>query len=218
MSEVNRVVPLSRPHLADILGLAGGALRRCAAAARGWPDRTLHAFRRARARRRVGRLAPVRSVLMVCHGNICRSPFAAAVLASAARAEPGNITVRSAGFVGPHRQPPEAALRAAQRRHLDLSQHTSTLVSRESVLEADVVCVMEAAQASLLKARFGLRDINILVLGDLDPLPVRRRTIVDPWGSGDDVFEASYDRIERCVREFVQLLETFASHSRGRER
>jgi hypothetical protein len=45
-----------------------------------------------------------------------------------------------------------------------------------------------------------------VVLGDLDPLPIRQRTIQDPWGASDAVFEDSYSRIERCVRELARTL------------
>ena len=188
-------------------------MRKVAAAVRYWPDRGLHPFRRARARRHVKRSAPVRSVLFICHGNICRSPFAAAVLAGAARAQALEISVSSAGFVGPQRPPPEGALRASERRDIDLSAHTSVLIDSKSLLAADIVCVMEAQQASRLKARFGHRGVNILVLGDLDPLPVSRRTITDPWGASDHVFDASYGRIERCVQELVQLVAAVASRA-----
>lgn len=208
-------VPTAHPHAhSDDSARIAGLARMAGAAVRDWSDRALHTFRRARARRRVRRSRPVRSVLMVCHGNICRSPFAAAVLAAAARAESLDLTVTSAGFVGPRRRPPEAALRASQRRHVDLSQHTSALIDRTRALAAHIVCVMEARQALMLRTRFG-RHATVIVLGDLDPLPVRRRAIADPWGCGDDIFDASYDRIERCIRELVHVIATSAPRTNG---
>lgn len=161
--------------------------------------------------------APIRSVLFVCHGNVCRSPFAASLFADVARRAALAINVGSAGFVGPGRKPPEPALRASQRKHIDLSGHVSALVERQSVSTADVVCVMEASQETILRRRFGRHGINVVVLGDLDPQAALRegRTIVDPWGCGDDVFDASYERIERCVRELLQLVAASTSPTRS---
>ena len=203
MRDVNEILPGTGPMLpgrrvATIVRNAARAIRR-------WPDRALHAFRRARARELVLASAPVRSVLMVCHGNICRSPFAAVLLNVAATHDRLDIDVASAGLVGPHRRPPDGALRAAQRLGVDLSHHMSALIDRDVFMRADLVCVMEASQAVMLRARYGGRT-PVLVLGDLDPQPAWQRTITDPWGRSDAVFDASYVRIERCVRELVGLL------------
>ena len=75
------------------------------------PDRLLHARRRREARTR---LAARRrgSVLVICHGNICRSPFAAALLSR--ELAPYGVPVASAGFIGAGRPAPPEALAAAR--------------------------------------------------------------------------------------------------------
>ena len=54
--------------------------------------------------------------------------------------------------------------------------------------------------------RSGGGRVEVIVLGDLDPEPIFSRTIVDPWAEDDTVYEESYDRIDRCVRELVRLM------------
>jgi protein-tyrosine phosphatase len=135
------------------------------------------------------------SVLVVCYGNICRSPFAAARLAG--YLAPARVRVGSAGFIGPNRACPPEAVMAAARRGVDLAAHRSHLI-----------VVMDPAQARIIRDRFGRLLRDILVLGDLDPAPLARRTIHDPVDQTLEVFEQSYARIERCVVELVQVLGT----------
>ncbi|HEY4130491.1 MAG TPA: hypothetical protein VGM50_07725 [Gemmatimonadaceae bacterium] len=149
------------------------------------------------------------SALFICHGNICRSPFAAATFDRAIRGRTRTrIAVASAGFIGPGRQSPQFALSTASRRGIDMSAHRSALITQASIQATDLVVVMDPAQASALRQRFPINPSRILILGDLDPEPIRRRTIRDPWGCDEDVFEASYARIDRCIRELVTLLTT----------
>lgn len=169
------------------------------------PDRLLHGRRRAAAAALLRR-SDVRSVLFVCHGNVCRSPYAAVAFARALDGLPGvSVHVSSAGFIGPGRMPPETALAAAQRRGLDLSNHRSRLLAPEIVRAASVVVVMAADQAEAIRGLYG-RDVHVLVFGDLDPLPIATRTVRDPWGQSADVFDLVFDRIDRCNGELVRFV------------
>ncbi len=175
--------------------------------ARYLPDAILHARRRRAARLEIRNLRP-RSILFVCHGNICRSPFAAAAFSRACpRRISESITVASAGFIGPDRRPPSKALAASSRLGIDISAHRSALVTSARLHAMDLVVVMSADQARGIRARLRSSSVRVLVLGDLDPSPIARRTISDPWGGPDSAFDASYDRVDRCVRELVRIIQ-----------
>lgn len=90
---------------------------------------------------------------------------------------------------------------------VDISDHRSALVTSASLSAADLVVVMSAEQARGIRARLRSSLARVLILGDLDPLSVTRRSILDPWGGADSAFAASYDRIDRCVRELVRLIQ-----------
>ena len=147
-----------------------------------------------------------RSVLFVCHANVCRSPFAAAAFRAAlpARLRP-KLKVASLGFIEPGRASPERAIAAASRRGIDLSSHRSALLKGDAVRTSDLVVVMSPEQATAVQSTF-TRDSLVIVLGDLDPLPIESRTIQDPWGADDATYEASYARIERCVRALAHAV------------
>jgi len=168
------------------------------------PDRLLHPLRR-RAAVRALRTRPLpRAILVVCHGNICRSPFAAAVLARALG--PERVLVASAGFVSPGRPVPVEGSIAAARRGVDLSGHRSQLLTPVLAAEAEIIIVMDTRQQRMIWERFGRAPADVMLLGDLDPDAIATRAIHDPVEQPLEVFEESYARIERCVRAFVWAL------------
>jgi protein-tyrosine-phosphatase len=176
----------------------GSLMRRARGLARSLrhlPDQLLHRRRRDRSRAALRRRPPSR-VLFVCLGNICRSPYAEAVLR--ARAGAGRLHIESAGFMGPGREMPEKGQRVAARAGHDLSSHSSRLLTPELVRSADLIVVMDPRQRRGITRRFG-SGLNLLVLGDLDPQPIDTRAVRDPYNQAEWVFEDVYARIDRCV-------------------
>jgi protein-tyrosine-phosphatase len=168
------------------------------------PERLLHPLRRRQALAALRRRPRPARLLAVCHGNICRSPVVAALLGR--DLAPLGIEVQSAGFTGPNRPPPREAVAAAARRGVDLSEHRSRLLTADLVRAVDLIVVMDPAQQRAVCERFGSWPRDVIVLGDLDPAPVQTRTIRDPVNQPSDVFDESYERIERCVRQLVRVL------------
>ena len=147
-----------------------------------------------------------RSVLFVCHGNLCRSPYAAGAfrrLVSPAIA--AHVRVDSVGFVGAGRAAPAVAIAAAAARQIDLSMHRSRMLTAQRVEDADVIVVMEPPQGRAVTAGYGPLLAPIIVMGDLDPLRFATRTIHDPIDQPRAVFDAVYDRIDRCLASWVRL-------------
>jgi protein-tyrosine-phosphatase len=182
-------------------GQALRKLRRLARSLRHAPERALHRVRRRAALRRLAAGGEPESVLFLCQGNICRSPYAAAAFARALpEAARARVRVTSAGFIGPDRPAPPEALSTAALRGLDLGPHRSSLVSRERVDAASLVVVMTPEQARSVRRGFRRPAADVLVLGDLDPHPIETRAVHDPWGHPVDAYVRSYERIERCAR------------------
>ncbi|MFV1988057.1 MAG: hypothetical protein ACC682_12310 [Gemmatimonadota bacterium] len=163
-------------------------------AVRHGPDRLVHPIRHRRAIERVRNVAP-RHVLVMCLGNICRSPYAEGALA---RDAPG-VVVRSAGFLDSGRPPPRQAVSAGAEHGINLSGHLSAQVTHEAVDWADLVLVMDARQV----ARVGAISQHLAYverLGDFDPGPIDTRTIIDPIERDRDFFDRIYTRIDACCR------------------
>lgn len=166
----------------------------------------LHGGRYRRARKSLESAPAPSRILVVCLGNICRSPYGERVLRRMLAATEAPVTVTSAGFEPPGRESPEMAVSAAGRRGVDLSEHRSRILSVEEVRSSDLVLVMEPRQRRALGAWFG-PSRNVLVLGDLDPERIRRRPITDPYGGNADVFDAAFARIDRCLGVVVNAIE-----------
>lgn len=172
---------------------------------RGW-ERLLHPARHRRALARLRRHRMPRGVIFVCHGNICRSPYAEGVFRARLGAGVASvIRVSSAGFIGPNRPSPRHAVDEAAARGVDLGDHRATLLSAGELRQAELVLVMEPAQVYALRERFPT-TATVLVLGDLDPRPDGGRHIIDPVDQPRAVFAASYERIDRCVAVLVKAL------------
>ena len=92
----------------------------------------------------------------------------------------------------------------AERKGVDLRAHRSSLLTPDRVRRADLIVVVEPAQRQAILARYPRVADRVVVLGDLDPEPIRTRTITDPWNQDETVLQQSYDRVERCVRELAR--------------
>lgn len=182
-------------------------LRRRLAELRHWPDQRAHAERRADALARAALIGRPRGVLVMCLGNICRSPYAEHRLRQLLAATPlRDVRVTSAGLIGPGRAAPELGVSVARDRGVDLRDHISRTLEPAALREVDVVLVMATNQAESLRGRVAMPAERVFVLGDFDPEPIRRREIHDPYHQEREVFEASYARIDRCLEAFVAAL------------
>ena len=140
------------------------------------------------------------SILVVCHGNICRSPYLQAVLE---RLLP-EVRVTSAGFAAPGRPVPPFSLIVGAQRGLDLSKFRSRPLVPASVRDVDLVIVMDARQADYMTNHLGVARWRIVVAGDLDPRPGATRAIQDPWKQPIEAYLTSFDRLDRVAAALVK--------------
>lgn len=183
-------------------GGSHNSLKRLYHGARHLPDRLLHHRRFSTARRQILELGSIRSILVVCYGNVCRSPYLEAVL----RRSLPEISLSSAGFISPGRPVPTHSLLLASARGIDLSTFRSRPLGRANVAGTDLVVVMDSKQARHIWRQFRISPSRIVIAGDLDPVMCETRGIRDPWGRSADVFASTFDRLDRCASSLVRLL------------
>lgn len=162
-------------------------------------DGRMHARRRRRAVGFVRDGRPSR-LLFVCLGNICRSPFAEAL------AKADGLSAESVGFIGPGRNPPREAISAAGRLGVEHGDHLSREITRADVDAAELIVVFDRFNARRVRSAFPAGSSKMVWLGDLDPVWTGKRAIIDPWGRGDDFFDRTFERIQRCVAELSEAL------------
>ena len=147
-----------------------------------------------------------RSVLIVCHGNIIRSPFAERLLRRAleSRSRP---TISSAGLYAIAGNPPhQHALSTAMSRAIDMDGHTASLLSRERVAASDLILVMDVWQLVELVRRFPearQKTFPFTCLAPNVPLEVE-----DPINGDRAIFEACFDHIARAAAPIVRAIRS----------
>jgi len=134
-------------------------------------------------------------VLMICLGNICRSPTAEAALRRAAHdAGRSDVVVESRGTAGWHegKGADPRTVAHAKARGLDLSGHRARKLARADLVDFDVVYAMDEANLEdvrqLCRGDDGLLGKVSLFLGD--------RGVPDPWSGGPADFERVLDLCE----------------------
>jgi protein-tyrosine-phosphatase/predicted ATP-grasp superfamily ATP-dependent carboligase len=161
--------------------------------------------RRRRARIALRRLAEGvregrRELVMLCHGNICRSPFAERLMRRRAAEAGLSLEIVSAGTIAlAGRTSPEDAVSTARRWDTDLADHRSRFLDVADARAAGAVIVFDDRNVDELR-RMGLNgDINLLRLPDL----TGRREIADPYGHGPDGFARAYREIDEAIDRLV---------------
>ena len=139
------------------------------------------------------------NVLIVCMGNICRSPTAEAVLRSALTKAQLAIEVDSAGTENYHvgSAPDSRSIRHAKRRGYELDALRARQVTKTDFLHFDLILAADELNLSVLRRQCPpeQRHKLALFLGD-QPLP-------DPYYGESDGFETVLDLVENRAAALV---------------
>lgn len=138
-------------------------------------------------------------ILVVCVGNICRSPTAERLL----KQYHPQITVESAGLgalVG--KGADASAMRVAADHALSLEGHCARQVTGRLCRDYDLILAMEKKHiASLHELAPEMRG-KVMLFGYWD----NEREIPDPYRKSHEAFEAVYSLLERSARQWAQAL------------
>lgn len=150
----------------------------------------------------MSRAVPFRLVLL-CTGNTCRSPLAAAAFREELGPEADQVEVLSAGTAASDGQPASAgASEAAARAGLDLRAHRSRRPDARLLSGADLVLVMEHVHARAAEA-LGADPRRIHVLSEWPEPGEPALAVSDPFGGSLETYEECLGRIRRHVRRIV---------------
>jgi protein-tyrosine phosphatase len=151
-------------------------------------------------------------ILLVCLGNICRSPIAEGILKHklAERNLLGSVQVDSAGTINAHRgeNPDSRAIATAKKYGVDISK----LIARQFVINDfdffDRIYVMDTSN---------LRDVLSLSRNDNDRNKVKlllnsvypnsNKSVPDPYYGGQEGFDKVFKMIENACDKIVQSFE-----------
>jgi protein-tyrosine phosphatase len=133
----------------------------------------------------------MKNLLVLCIGNICRSPMAEGLLAHAL---PG-CEVRSAGIgalIG--RQPEPFAVQLMAEREIDISEHRAQQISSQLVGWADLILVMDQEQKKYVEKQYVASRGKVFRIGE-----ATKDEVPDPYRETIDSFRTSLRVIEEGV-------------------
>jgi protein-tyrosine phosphatase len=128
------------------------------------------------------------NILVVCMGNICRSPSAERVFR---RHLPGN-NISSAGIGALVNEPIHPGAAVLLRKHgYDTDNHSARQIDGVMLNDADLVLVMDKGHQATLMKRYPSSSGKVMLLGAwLD------KEIHDPYRKSDEVFKYVFEQIE----------------------
>ena len=153
------------------------------------------------------------NVLVLCHGNICRSPLAEVLLEEAIASDPvlsGRVRVSSAGTSDEHEgegmHEHSAALlsqRGLRTRHRARKLTLALADEQDLILAADRWNLRDAKGL----AASGRRRAEIRLIRDFDPT-ASGRDLDDPWSQPISAYERTAHAIENAIPGILEALRT----------
>lgn len=141
----------------------------------------------------------IKTVLVVCIGNICRSPMAEGLLKQALP-EANVVSAGLGALVGQPADPHAVAL--MNGLGLDISSHRARQLSRAIATQADLILVMDNSQRQEIQSLHPATTGRVFRLGELAKFDVP-----DPYREGLPAFENALELIQRGVEAWVPRIQ-----------
>lgn len=141
----------------------------------------------------------ISSVLVVCMGNICRSPMGEYLLKAAL---PSSISVSSAGLGALIGHPADDyALELMQEQGIDASAHVARQLSSALVASHELILVMTERQKEQLEAEYPSARGRVFRYGHW-----QSTEIADPYQQNRAAFEAAYALLAAATPSWADKL------------
>ncbi len=145
-------------------------------------------------------------ILMVCLGNICRSPLAEGILQHKANEAGLNWQVDSAGTNGYHNgeAPHPLSQKIAKQNGIDISNQKSRKLTQDDFDQFDHLYAMANDVLSDMMVIGGKKfDSSKSTLLLETTFPGLNKDVPDPWYSGEDAYVRTYELIEKACDAII---------------
>tara|TARA_R110000787_G_scaffold210882_6_gene320633 strand:- start:5439 stop:5888 length:450 start_codon:yes stop_codon:yes gene_type:complete len=142
----------------------------------------------------------MKKILMVCLGNICRSPLAEGIMQS--KVDKEHVFVDSAGTAAYHigKLPDHRSIDVAKKYGIDLINQRARKFTEKDFAKFDIIYAMDEHNyqniLSLAKNKIEAKKVK-MILNEITPQ--QNLSVPDPYYGGDDGFENVYQMLnEAC--------------------
>ncbi len=136
--------------------------------------------------------AVIQNILVICLGNICRSPMAEGML----KKRYPDKQIASAGLreitAGWSADP--FSIRVMRENGIDISRHRARVLTADMLKKADLVLTMEKEQSEIVKYSFPNYRGKIMRIGEFGDYDVP-----DPYSRNINAFRESYELISQGI-------------------
>lgn len=149
-------------------------------------------------------------ILMVCLGNICRSPLAEGIMRK--KLQENNIEgeVDSCGFEPFHTGdiPDKRSIQVARQHGTDISKHRGQLFKKSFFDDFERIYVMDSANyrdvASMARSSNDMKKVDY-ILNELHP--GSNMPVPDPYYGGQDGFERTWELLDQATDKIIESLK-----------
>jgi protein-tyrosine phosphatase len=157
------------------------------------------------------------NILMVCHGNICRSPLAEGILQYKAKNAGLNWKVDSAGTSNYHvgDQPHHLSQKVARINGIDISAQCARQFKKEDMLRYDKIYVMDSENyLDIKRMSKELWDPQKVELLMNELYPGRNIDVPDPWYGEEDGYHEVFEMISKACDAIIEKYALFLKGER----
>lgn len=140
----------------------------------------------------------IKHVLVVCIGNICRSPMAEYLL----KAEYPELYIESAGIAAmAGHGADDKAIQCMQRLNLDMSMHIAKKLDGSYVKKADLILVMSSNQQKHIETTWPFAKGKTFRLGHW-----QNKNVPDPYQHDQAFFDSTFQLIKLCIADWKKYI------------
>ena len=146
-------------------------------------------------------------ILMVCLGNICRSPLAEGILKSKLPSE--EFIVDSAGTGDYHigSTPDNRSIKVAKKYGLDISNQRGRQFTELDFIKFDIIYVMDSSNyENVIRLARNENDKNKVKMILNEIYPNQNYDVPDPYTGGIQGFESTFKMLDEACIEIAKTL------------
>lgn len=145
----------------------------------------------------------IRNILVICTGNICRSPMAEGLLRSST-GRGAEFAVSSAGVAALVGEPPaDEALAVMRSRGIDISACRARQCDDKLLAQADLVLAMEEMQRKWVHYQHPQTRGKVFLMGHWR----KSEAVPDPYGQSREQFEKVLLQLDQHIKDWLKVLQ-----------